>query len=173
MALIATHLRTLLGGSSATAASSAAYQQLNPFGDVYERVCADYIEKPDDSKLVASAINGMLAGLDPHSSYLDPGSLRDLQVQTRGEFGGLGIEVTMDDGLVARRLADIRRGTLKKTAATLRNQPDAAQAEERLLSVLRKGHRPHYTPPEAALFPSTRARKPTSHRHQKPTTRQG
>jgi C-terminal processing protease CtpA/Prc len=68
---------------------------------------------------------------------MDPGSLRDLQVQTRGEFGGLGIEVTMDDGLVARRLADIRRGTLKKTAATLRNQPDAAQAEERLLSVLR------------------------------------
>jgi len=100
LTLIATHPRTLLGGSSATAASSAAYQQLNLFGDVYERVRADYVEKPDDSKLVASAINGMLAGLDPHSSYMDPGSLRDLQVQTRGEFGGLGIEVTMEDGLV-------------------------------------------------------------------------
>src|SRR6202045_1004851 len=100
LTLIATHPRTLLGGSIATAASSAAYQQLNLFGDVYERVRADYVEKPDDSKLVASAINGMLAGLDPHSSYMDPGSLSDLQVQTRGEFGGLGIEVTMEDGLV-------------------------------------------------------------------------
>src|ERR1700720_2440879 len=100
LTLVATHPRTLLGGSIATAASSAAYQQLNLFGDVYERVRADYVEKPDDSKLVASAINGMLAGLDPHSSYMDPGSLRDLQVQTRGEFGGLGIEVTMEDGLV-------------------------------------------------------------------------
>ena len=99
LALIATHPRLLLGGSTATAAS-AAYQQLNLFGDVYERVRADYVEKPDDSKLVDSAINGMLAGLDPHSSYMDPGSLRDLQVQTRGEFGGLGIEVTMEDGLV-------------------------------------------------------------------------
>ena len=61
---------------------------------------ADYVEKPDDSKLVESAINGMLAGLDPHSSYMDPKSFRDMQVQTRGEFGGLGIEVTMEDGLV-------------------------------------------------------------------------
>src|ERR1700744_6777950 len=99
LALIATHPRILSAGSSATAAS-AAYQQLNLFGDVYERVRADYVEKPDDNKLVASAINGMLAGLDPHSSYMDPGSLRDLQVQTRGEYGGLGIEVTMEDGLV-------------------------------------------------------------------------
>ena len=100
LTLIARHPHALLGGSIATAASSAAYEQLNRFGDVYERVRADYVEKPDDSKLVASAINGMLAGLDPHSSYMDPGSLRDLQVQTRGEFGGLGIEVTMEDGLV-------------------------------------------------------------------------
>jgi carboxyl-terminal processing protease len=100
LTLVATHPRTVLSGWSATAASSAAYQQLNLFGDVYERVRADYVEKPDDSKLVASAINGMLTGLDPHSSYMDPGSLRDLQVQTRGEFGGLGIEVTMEDDLV-------------------------------------------------------------------------
>jgi carboxyl-terminal processing protease len=99
LTLTATHPRVFLGGSSATAAS-AAYQQLNLFGDVYERVRADYVEKPDDNKLVTSAINGMLAGLDPHSSYMDPGSLHDLQVQTRGEFGGLGIEVTMEDGLV-------------------------------------------------------------------------
>src|SRR6202044_1782314 len=99
LTLTATHPRVFLGGSSATAAS-AAYQQLNLFGDVYERVRADYVEKPDDSKLVESAINGMLAGFGPHSSYMDPGSLRDLQVQTRSEFGGLGIEVTMEDGLV-------------------------------------------------------------------------
>ena len=75
LALIATHPRLLLGGSTATAAS-AAYQQLNLFGDVYERVRADYVEKPDDSKLVEFAINGMLAGLDPHSSYMDPSSMR-------------------------------------------------------------------------------------------------
>ena len=79
---------------------SDTYRQLNLFGDVFERVRADYVEKPDDSKLVESAINGMLAGLDPHSSYMDPKSFRDMQVQTRGEFGGLGIEVTMEDGLV-------------------------------------------------------------------------
>src|SRR6202007_1832642 len=58
------------------------------------------IGKPDESKLVEGAINGMLNGLDPHSSYMDPKSFRDMQVQTRGEFGGLGIEVTMEDGLV-------------------------------------------------------------------------
>ncbi len=90
----------LLVGASAKAAASDTYRQLNLFGDVFERVRADYVEKPDDSKLVESAINGMLAGLDPHSSYMDPKSFKDMQVQTRGEFGGLGIEVTMEDGLV-------------------------------------------------------------------------
>jgi carboxyl-terminal processing protease len=63
-------------------------------------VRADYVEKPDDAKLVEYAINGMLNGLDPHSSYMDPKSFKDMQIQTRGEFGGLGIEVTMEDGLV-------------------------------------------------------------------------
>ena len=87
-------------GSSAKAAASDTYRQLNLFGDVFERVRADYVEKPDDSKLVESAINGMLTGLDPHSSYMDAKSFRDMQVQTRGEFGGLGIEVTMEDGLI-------------------------------------------------------------------------
>src|SRR5579885_1152756 len=86
--------------TSARAAPADTYRQLNLFGDVFERVRADYVEKPDDSKLIESAINGMLAGLDPHSSYMDPKSFRDMQVQTRGEFGGLGIEVTMEDGLV-------------------------------------------------------------------------
>jgi carboxyl-terminal processing protease len=78
---------------------SGVKRTLNLFGDVFERVRAAYVEKPDDSKLVESAINGMLAGLDPHSGYMNPHSFRDMQVQTRGEFGGLGIEVTMEDGL--------------------------------------------------------------------------
>jgi carboxyl-terminal processing protease len=91
---------TLLMGSTARAAAPDTYRELDLFGDVFERVRADYVEKPDDSKLVESAINGMLAGLDPHSGYMSPNSFRDMQVQTRGEFGGLGIEVTMEDGLV-------------------------------------------------------------------------
>src|SRR5262249_13519434 len=79
---------------------SDTYGKLDLFGDVFEVVRAAYVEKPEDSKLVESAINGMLAGLDPHSGYMNPRSLRDMQVQTRGEFGGLGIEVTMEDGLI-------------------------------------------------------------------------
>ena len=100
LTLLVTQPRIVNVGSSAEAALSDTYQQLNLFGEVFERVRAAYVEKPDDSKLVEFAINGMLAGLDPHSSYMDPSSLRDIQVQTRGEFGGLGIEVTMEDGLV-------------------------------------------------------------------------
>ena len=76
------------------------YQQLNLFGDVFERVRADYVEPTDDAKLVENAINGMLTSLDPHSSYMTPKTFRDMQVQTRGEFGGLGIEVTMENGVV-------------------------------------------------------------------------
>jgi carboxyl-terminal processing protease len=98
--LAATQPRIAFIGASAKAAAADTYRQLNLFGDVFERVRADYVEKPDDAKLVEQAINGMLNGLDPHSSYMDPKSFRDMQVQTRGEFGGLGIEVTMEDGLV-------------------------------------------------------------------------
>src|SRR5689334_8639841 len=98
--LLATQPRLILMGASAKAAAADTYRQLNLFGDVFERVRADYVEKPDDSKLIEQAINGMLNGLDPHSSYMDPKSFRDMQVQTRGEFGGLGIEVTMEDGLI-------------------------------------------------------------------------
>jgi carboxyl-terminal processing protease len=100
MTIMVTQPHMIFSGSSAKAAASDTYRQLNLFGDVFERVRADYVDKPDDSKLVESAINGMLAGLDPHSSYMDPKSFRDMQVQTRGEFGGLGIEVTMEDGLI-------------------------------------------------------------------------
>ncbi|GLK85381.1 S41 family peptidase [Ancylobacter defluvii] len=92
--------RLLLEPATAMAAASDTYRQLNLFGDVFERVRADYVEKPDDAKLVEAAINGMLASLDPHSTYMDAKDFRDMQVQTRGQFGGLGIEVTMEDGLV-------------------------------------------------------------------------
>jgi carboxyl-terminal processing protease len=99
--LVTTQPRLLLEGARAQAAAAAdTYRQLSLFGDVFERVRADYVEKPDDGKLIESAINGMLAGLDPHSSYMDTKSFRDMQVQTRGEFGGLGIEVTMEEGLI-------------------------------------------------------------------------
>src|SRR6185295_15451504 len=102
LTLLATQPRlvTIGFGSSAKAAAADTYRQLNLFGDVFERVRADYVEKPDDSKLIESAINGMLSGLDPHSSYMEPKAFRDMQVQTRGEFGGLGIEVTMEEGLI-------------------------------------------------------------------------
>lgn len=87
-------------GIGAIAAGSDIYRQLNLFGDVFEKVRTDYVEKPDDSKLIESAINGMLSGLDPHSSFMDAKNYRDMQVQTRGEFGGLGIEVTMEEGVL-------------------------------------------------------------------------
>ena len=100
LTLFVTQPRAVFMGSSARAATADTYRQLNLFGDVFERVRSDYVEKPDDTKLIESAISGMLTGLDPHSSYMDAKSFRDMQVQTRGEFGGLGIEVTMEDGLI-------------------------------------------------------------------------
>ena len=80
--------------------NSDTYRQLNLFAEVFERVRSDYVEEVSDEQLVEAAINGMLSSLDPHSSYLNAKSFKDLQVQTRGEFGGLGIEVTMENGLV-------------------------------------------------------------------------
>jgi len=91
---------SLARSQSASAANSEIYKQLDLFGEVLERVRADYVEQPEDSELIESAINGMLTSLDPHSSYLSPKNFRDMQVQTRGEFGGLGIEVTMENGVV-------------------------------------------------------------------------
>jgi len=86
--------------SPAAAASSETYRQLNLFGDVFERIRADYVNETQDPELIEAAINGMLRSLDPHSSYLNQKNYRDMQVQTRGEFGGLGIEVTMENGVV-------------------------------------------------------------------------
>ena len=76
------------------------YQQLELFGDIFDRIRAKYVEDVDDAKLIEAAINGMLTSLDPHSSYLLPDDADDMRIQTRGAFGGLGIEVTQEDGFV-------------------------------------------------------------------------
>lgn len=76
------------------------YQQLNLFGEVYERVRREYVEEVSDKELIEAAIEGMLQSLDPHSSFMNEDTFQDMQVQTKGEFGGLGIEVSMEDGFV-------------------------------------------------------------------------
>ena len=85
---------------AAYAAAADTYRQLNLFGDVFDKIRNDYVERPDEAKLIEAAINGMLTSLDPHSSYMDAKAFKDMQVQTKGEFGGLGIEVTQEDGLI-------------------------------------------------------------------------
>ncbi len=84
----------------ARAEGADTYRQLALFGDVFERIRSSYVTEPDDEELVENAINGMLASLDPHSSYLNAKDFSDMRVQTRGEFGGLGIEVTMENELI-------------------------------------------------------------------------
>ena len=79
---------------------TSLYQQLNMFGEVYERVRREYVEEVSDKELIEAAIEGMLQSLDPHSSFMNSESFKDMQVQTKGEFGGLGIEVSMEDGFV-------------------------------------------------------------------------
>ena len=85
---------------SANAAGATTYRNLALFGDVFERIRSSYVTEPNEEKLVENAINGMLSSLDPHSSYLNPKDFSNMRVQTRGEFGGLGIEVTMENELV-------------------------------------------------------------------------
>src|ERR1700741_4282060 len=87
-------------GAAPPANSSETYKQLNLFGEVFERVRAEYVDEVSDDTLVESAINGMLTSLDPHSNYLNSKNFNDMKVQTRGEFGGVGIEVSMESGLV-------------------------------------------------------------------------
>src|SRR3954449_11438478 len=103
-ALIGASLVTLVSQTHvlprAVAASSEMYRQLGLFGDVFEKVRTDYVERPDEAKLIEGAINGMLTSLDPHSSYMSPKEFRDMQTETHGEFGGLGIEVIMEEGLI-------------------------------------------------------------------------
>ncbi len=90
----------LSSASVSEADSSETYRQLTLFGNVFERVRSDYVVEVSDKELIETAINGMLVSLDPHSSYLNPEQFDEMQVQTKGEFGGLGIEVTMENGLV-------------------------------------------------------------------------
>jgi len=95
-----TMLATVPAAAIAAESDEETFRQLELFGDVFERVRAQYVDESADKDLIEAAINGMLQSLDPHSSYLNEESFRDMQVQTRGEFGGLGIEVTMEQGLV-------------------------------------------------------------------------
>src|ERR1700748_2231947 len=90
----------LIARAKAAAGASDTYSQLNLFGEVFERVRSDYVEKPGDNALIEGAINGMVSSLDPHSRYMNEKAWREMQETTSGEFGGLGIEVTMEDGLV-------------------------------------------------------------------------
>ncbi len=96
--LAATQIAQPLAAQEASPRST--YENLDLFGDIFERVRSAYVEEVDETELIEAAINGMLASLDPHSSYLPPKSFEDMRVQTKGEFGGLGIEVTMEVGLV-------------------------------------------------------------------------
>jgi carboxyl-terminal processing protease len=89
-----------VGAAPATSNSPETYKQLNLFGDVFELVRSNYVDDVTDDTLVEGAINGMLTALDPHSNYLNSKNFNDMKVQTRGEFGGLGIEVSMENGLV-------------------------------------------------------------------------
>src|SRR5258708_39677015 len=89
-----------VGAAPATSNSPETYKQLNLFGDVFELVRSNYVDDVSDDTLVEGAINGMLTALDPHSNYLNAKNFNDMKVQTRGEFGGLGIEVSMENGLV-------------------------------------------------------------------------
>ena len=90
----------LVAAAKAAARPDSTYAQLNLFGDVFERIRASYVEKPDDGKLMEGAINGMISSLDPHSRYMNEKGWSDMQETTHGEFGGLGLEVTMEDGLI-------------------------------------------------------------------------
>lgn len=124
----------LFSGSQASAANADAYRQLNLFGDVFERVRADYVDVPDDKKLIESAIDGMLTGLDPHSSYMNPKAYQDMQVTTSGKFGGLGIEVTMDANGVLKVISPMD-GTPASKAGILANDEITALDGEDLTGV--------------------------------------
>ena len=97
IAVVAVAVATAVAGQQN---NSETYRQLNLFGDIFERVRTDYVEEVSEQKLIEAAVNGMLTSLDPHSGYLNKKNYRDMQIRTRGEFGGLGIEVTMENGVV-------------------------------------------------------------------------
>lgn len=100
LGLVVVVVMALAPWSDSHADRSETYRQLDLFSTVFDRIRSNYVEEVDDKEIVEAAINGMLSSLDPHSSYLNPDRFKEMQVQTRGEFGGLGIEVTMENGLV-------------------------------------------------------------------------
>jgi carboxyl-terminal processing protease len=99
---VTTNVVPLVSGAIASPSTDAAetYRELELFGKVFEVVCKDYVDKPDDTKLITSAINGMVSKLDPHSNYMDAKDYQDMQVETSGEFGGLGMQVTIENSVV-------------------------------------------------------------------------
>src|SRR5580692_10792410 len=101
-ALLLLPLRQDVGAAAATSTANTAetYKELNLFGDVFDKVRSQYVDDVSDDTLIEGAINGMLTSLDPHSNYLNAKNFSDMKVQTRGEFGGLGIEVSMENGLI-------------------------------------------------------------------------
>ena len=98
-AILTTQVAGPLVAQEATKKASV-YEQLDLFGDIFERIRSQYVEEVNEEELIEAAINGMLTSLDPHSSYLSPDDAEQMRVQTRGEFGGLGIEVTQEEGFV-------------------------------------------------------------------------
>jgi carboxyl-terminal processing protease len=138
-------LTPLITGAEASSGAEAAetYRQLELFGKVYDIVRQDYVDKPDDTKLIESAVNGMVSGLDPHSNYMDASNFRDMQTETSGQFGGLGMQVTMQDGLVKvvspldgtpAAKADIRAGDV---ITKVDGQPVAGLGLEQVVTKLR------------------------------------
>jgi carboxyl-terminal processing protease len=107
-------MRNTARSDPAPAANDQLYKHLDLFGDVLEHVRSQYVDRPNDKKLIESAISGMVNSLDPHSSYLSPAELSDMQVETRGEFGGLGIEVSMEDGAI--KIVSLMENTPAKKA---------------------------------------------------------
>ncbi len=138
-------LAPVVSGAEASSSTEAAatYRQLGLFGKVYDIVRCDYVDKPDDTKLIETAINGMVSGLDPHSNYMDTSNFRDMQTETSGQFGGLGMQVTMKDGLVKvvapldgtpAAKADIRVGDV---ITKVDGQPVAGLGLEKVVTKLR------------------------------------
>lgn len=131
LAAIAMQPPAMLARAYAKAESSDTYRRFNLFGDIFERACALYVERPDDAKLIEGAINGMLKGLDPHSSYKDLKSFRETQVQTRGAFGRLGIEVTVEqtaNTVAVERLTPLVRQPSEKSEELQYPHREHAQA---------------------------------------------
>lgn len=99
--------QSLFASTPATAQASETYRQLNLFGEIFERILADYVDETDEATLIQAAIDGMITALDPHSAYMVPEAFQEMQYQTRGEFGGLGIEVTMEEEGVVKVVTPI------------------------------------------------------------------